>query len=279
MPNGQFIREGDFHDMNTLQQYDCLIRLMDAALTSNPEAHFLWSAQLRLSDARLNAEQILGYTPQDLWQYWRSTGQRSMDGSGICQLHPSSEEFALVSTIFLEEPREVPFFQGATPFRPTILEIKRLEDKVQDDGSSEPFFEGLSRSLSAQGVDLAPGVHTRWAFHCTDPVQAGGDIYEGAATTCKGLQSSWGPGYYFVRDAKAANDGNFCPVAPDGSKRMLLCLFMSGIPVMADGIRGTPPFRMQPYRFDSWVDNLSNPELWGTMNPQAGYPAYLISFI
>jgi len=278
LPNGQFIREGDFHDMNTLQQYDCLIRLMDAALTSNPEGHFLWSTQLRLSDARLSAEQILGYTPQDLWQYWRSTGQRSMDGSGICQVDPGSEEFALVSTIFLEEPRETPFFSGTAPFRPTILGIKRLEDKVQEDGSLEPFFESMARSLSAQGVNLAPGVHTRWAFHCTDPVQTGGDIYEGGAQTCKGLQTSWGPGYYFVRDAKAANDGNFCPVAPDGSKRMLLCLFMNGIPVMGDGIRGTPPFRMQPYRFDSWVDNLSNPELWGTINAQAGYPAYLISF-
>lgn len=279
LPSGEFIRQGDYHDMNTLQMYDCLPRLFDAALTSNPEAHILWSYKRRLSDARLSAEQALGYTPQDLWRFWSRTNQRSTDGSQVFQVPPNSQEYALVSTIFLAQPREPPFFQGGAPFTPRILAVKRLESQWQDN-ASHPYYDALSESLATQGLDLEPGVHTRWAFHCSESQfsMANGDMYEGAATPSQSLQASWGRGYYFVRDAKAANDGNMCPVGPDGSKRMLMCLFMSGIPYMRDDPRGEPLYRTRSQMYNSWVDSLSNPELWGVKSVEARYPAYLITY-
>merc|ERR1711924_28109 len=73
-----------------------------------------------------------------------------------------------------------------------------------------------------------------------------------------------GSGTYFARDAKYVVDSNFCTPSADGrgSKKMLLCLLLTGIPCLGDPQQnGVLPVRQKPHRYNSSVDSLSSPEV------------------
>merc|ERR1711976_1117063 len=76
--NGSVTRPGDEHNMMTLQQFDCLPRLVDAAACPDgPEVHMVRSWLDRLSQERLQAEQWLGYSPERQRRLWVSPGASS----------------------------------------------------------------------------------------------------------------------------------------------------------------------------------------------------------
>jgi len=109
---GHYSRMGDRHSLDTLQYHDCLPRLVDAVLDSEgPEKHFLRTCRERLSDARLEAEGQIGYTPAALRRSWESEGCRGMDGQRLFDVPPDSEEFRLVSTVFKAQPTETAIYQ------------------------------------------------------------------------------------------------------------------------------------------------------------------------
>jgi hypothetical protein len=140
----------------------------------------------------------------------------------------------------------------------------------------------LRRSIEDQAVDFRPGTHTRWLFHGTEAVDsivsnalAG---FQPLASGTKGA-SLWGSGTYFARDAKYVADGSFCKAAPDGTRRMLMCLVMTGMPCLGDPHhKGVLPMRQTGHRYDSTVDSLSNPEIFIVQHSGAAYPAYVITF-
>merc|ERR1712106_1210968 len=77
---GQFSRVGDKHNMESLLQYDCLPRLMDAALChSGPEMQMIWSWRGRLLPQRLEAEQWLSFCPERLRRLWASSHHKGLD--------------------------------------------------------------------------------------------------------------------------------------------------------------------------------------------------------
>mmetsp|Transcript_14053 Transcript_14053/g.40460 ORF Transcript_14053/g.40460 Transcript_14053/m.40460 type:complete len:151 (+) Transcript_14053:91-543(+) len=148
-----------------------------------------------------------------------------------------------------------------------------------------PYYNSLARAIEDQEVAFEPGVHTSWAFHGADAnaidsivnnVVAG---FQPLASGTRGA-SLWGSGTYFARDARYVADGGFCgQPAIDGTRRMLACLLMSGIPCLGDPQhKGVLPFRKKPHRYNSSVDCLASPEIYITQQSGAAHAAYLITF-
>lgn len=279
--SGQCSRLGDTHTMDSLLAYDLLPRLMDAAMSQqNPETHLLWSWQHRLSKDRLEAEQWLSYCPDKLRRFWASSRHRGRDDCKLYEVPRDSQEFEAVAVIFSDAPRETPAYTGAAPGiwkRTKIQKVERIENGLLEGGSAEPYYESLQRCIEEQGIPFEEGVHTRWAFHGTDAIDSIVlDPVTGFQPLASGsrLGTLWGSGTYFARDARYVVESNFC-----SSKKMLLCLLMTGIPCLGDPEQhGILPYRQYPHRYNSAVDSLSSPEVFVLQYPGAAYPAYVITF-
>merc|ERR1711972_198014 len=194
-----------------------------------------------------------------------------------------SEEFTVIWNIFSSTPRE-PAAYAVDPGMwksLRIVKVERVENGPQEEGSARSYFEALRMHLEAQGVAFEPGIHTRWAFHGTDAIESiTSDPMNGFQPLVSGSARGvlWGSGTYFARDAQYAVCGGFCRPAADGSRQVLMCLLMTGVFCLGDpNHRGVLPFRKKPYRFNSSVDSLSNPEIFVVQHPGAAYPAYVIT--
>jgi len=286
MASGQRTRIGDRHNMESLLFRDCLPRLIDATLCADgPEAHMLRSWRERLSDERQQAEQWLGHSPELLRKRWATRG---MDEEKLIEVLPGTEEFAHVMAMFRATPKEPPVYSvtpQATWDQVQVRAIHRVENGPQLDGCTKPYFESLRRNLEDQGVEFEPGTHTCWAFH-----GARSEAIESiVSNTVAGFQplasgtrgaNVWGSGTYFARDAKYVADGGFCgQPAADGTRQMLVCLLMTGVPCLGDpDHKGVLPFRNKPHRYNCSVDSLSSPEIFIVQHPGSALPAYLITF-
>jgi len=245
----------------------------------------LWSWSHRLSAQRLEAEEWLSYCPERLRRRWSSAHHKGLDDQKLFDVPRNSQEFQMVITVFASSPSEPAAYGGPNPAwdRTGIARIQRIENGLQEDGSAKPYYAALRASIEDQGVTFEPGVHTRWAFHGTDAIDSIiNNPLSGFQPLASGsrLGSVWGSGTYFARDAKYVADANFCQPAADGTRQMLMCLVMTGIPCLGDHQqKGVLPFRQKPHRYNSSVDSLSNPEIYVVQHPSAALPAYLITFL
>jgi hypothetical protein len=288
LPSGHLTRKGDRHNMESLLKYDCLNRLIDAALCEQgPEMHVMRTWRERLSEDRLQSETWLGYTQERLRKRWTLISSSGSDGRGLVEVKQGSDEFRNISVVFRSAPREAPAYLLAPQAdweRRQILKVERVENAPQASGCVKPYFDLVRKSLADQGVPFEPGTHTCWAFHgadasaiesiLNDPVAGFQPLATGKNTHV------WGAGTYFARDAKYVADGGFCGApAKDGSKQMLMCLLSIGTPCLGDPKHnGVLPYRQQPHRYTCSVDSLSNPEVYIVQHPGAAMPAYLITF-
>lgn len=289
LPSGQLTRVGDRHNMESLLLHDCLPRLIDATLSPDgPEAHIVRTWRERLGDDRLDAEAWLGYSPDRLRKRWVSPGQLGAEERKLFEVPRGCEEFLRVAAAFHSAPREPPAYllsPQATWDRVRIQSILRVENGLQDDGSAKPYFDMLRRSVEEQGLEFEPGIHTVWGYHGAEDSALESIVSNpvaGFAPLTSGSRNStlWGSGTYFARDAKYVADGGFCGTpAADGTRKMLMCLLLTGVPCLGDPVhRGVLPFRHKPHRYHSSVDSLSNPEIYIIQHPGAAVPAYLITF-
>jgi hypothetical protein len=250
-----------------------------------PEAHMMRSWNHRLSAERLEAEEWLSYCPEQLKRRWSSTYGEGREDNKLFNVSSNCKEFEMVHKVFASLPREAAMYGKPSPAwdRVQIQGIQRIENGLQYEASAKPYYAALRASTEDQGVNFEPGVHTRWAFHGTDAIDSIiNNPLSGFQPLVSGsrLGSIWGAGTYFARDAKYVVDGNFCQPAADGTRQMLMCLVMTGIPCLGDHQhKGMLPFRHEPHRYDSSVDSLSNPEIFVVQHPSAAYPAYLITFV
>lgn len=286
MATGQLTRVGDMHNMESLLSRDCLPRLIDATLCQEgPEVHFVRSWRERLSDERNDAEDWLGYSPERLRKHWVTKG---LDEQKLHEVPVSSEEFRRVVAIVKASPKEPAAYNTGAQVnweRTQILKIQRVENGLQMDGSTKPYYDSLRRTLEDQGVDFEPGTHTSWAFHGAQPDAIESIISNplaGFQPLASGSRNSnvWGSGTYFARDAKYVAEGGFCgQPQPDGTRRMLMCLLMTGMPCLGDPAhKGVLPFRNKPHRYNSTVDSLSSPEIFIVQHAGGALPGYLITF-
>lgn len=286
---GVFTREGDRHKMKSLLLRGCLPRLLDGLLCpEGPEVHMLRTWQERLSDRRIEAESWLGNMPQELKRHWESFGRRGRGGEVLFEVRPDSEEFVRVATVFKEMPREKPaylLYSTEEWDRVSVVRVERVENGPQEEGGTRPFCKALLNSFAGQGVRFEPGVHTCWGFHGADSEALQSiacDPVVGFQPLTSGMRNCavWGGGTYFARDAQYVAGSHFCgPPASDGTRQMLMCLMLTGMPCLGDPEhRGVLPYRQKPHRYNSSVDSLSSPEVFVVQHPSAAYPAYLITF-
>jgi len=274
----------------SLLMYDCLPRLIDATLCSEgPEVHMVRSWRDRMTEERLEGEDWLGYTPEQLRKRWSSRNHRGNDDRKVWDVQIGSAEFQHVLCVFKAAPREAPAYQlspQAVWEQVRVVSVQRIENGLQVDGSAKPYFDALRRSLKEQSVEFEPGVHTRWTFHGADqraiesiidnPVAGVQPLVAGT----RGAQL-WGSGTYLARDAKYVGEGGFCgQLGPDGTRKMLMCLTMIGMPCVGDPQqRGLLPMRQKPHRYHSAVDSLASPEIFIVQHAGAVLPAYVITFV
>mmetsp|Transcript_23733 Transcript_23733/g.75198 ORF Transcript_23733/g.75198 Transcript_23733/m.75198 type:complete len:508 (+) Transcript_23733:1528-3051(+) len=281
-----YTREGDRHNMQSLLQYDCLPRLIDAVLSSDgPEMQIMRSWSDMVTEERLKAEEWLGFSSHGLRRFWQSQEQKGMDEKVLFEVPVGSEEYTNVATIFRANPRVPRAYHDMNPGmwqEISIIKMERVENGMQEDGSAEPYFNALQRGIENQGMVFRPGLHTRWGFHgsnaiesiISNPISGFQPLMSGSRA-----QSLWGPGTYFARDAKYVYDGGFCRTAEDGTRQVLLCLLMTGMSCLGDpNHKGVLPMRQGRHRYNSSVDSISNPEIFVLQSPGAAYPAYVITF-
>lgn len=289
LSNGQHSRVGDRHNMESLLSYDCLPRLIDSTMSrEGPEGHFMRTWRDRLSEQRLNAERWLGYSPELVRKRWTSPMHRGLDDRHMLEVRPGSEEYNQVEFTFKAQPREPPAYLLSPPATwdyVQIRSIERIENGPLHDGCVKPYYQAIASSVKSQGLEFEPGVHTCWAFHGADAQAIDSIIhnpvagFQPLAAGTRGA-SLWGSGTYFARDAKYVADGGFCGApAPDGTRKMLMCLLITGTACLGcPNHKGVLPFRRKPHRYNSSVDCLSNPEVFVIQQSGAAMAAYLITF-
>jgi len=291
LASGHTPRVGDQHNMASLVTFECLPRLMESILCpEGPELHFMRTWIERMSPERQEAERYLGFSLTKLRQFWISKNTSTnlnkaqdylFDVAGSCL------EARLVATCFRSSARDPSTYGTVARDRwakMRILRIQRVENGLQQDAGIKAYHDSVKSSCENMGVEFVPGVHTRWLFHgssaldsiVSNPLQG----FQPLASGSQG-QSVWGLGTYFARDAEYVAAGPFCgQPAPDGSRRMLLCLVTTGMSCAGDPNHfGILPFRRNPHRYNSSVDSLSSPEIYIVQHPGAAYPAYVITFV
>lgn len=280
----------NLHLGSTLKKYDCLGRLVDAAVCPDgPETYMMRSWRERKAPERIEAERALGCTLEQVRKRWASQGQRGRDSQTLYDVLADSEEFRQVVGAFRAQPPEPASYPGRPESKfgqVQITRVQRVENGLQVDGCSKPYMDALSRSLEDQGMEFEPGVHTSWAFHGSPEVDSIiTNPMAGIQPLAAGTKNStlWGSGTYFARDAKYVVDGCFDiagGVRPaDGVRRILMCLLVTGIPCLGDPEqKGVLPFRKYPHRFHASVDSLSSPEIYVVQHPGAAHPGYVITF-
>lgn len=191
-----------------------------------------------------------------------------------------------------DDEHHIPSFRsdGSCKFTPSgggqpisvSMEVPHTFAKFME-GSFLPYYEQIKSAVECQGMSFEKGVHTRWAFHGTDAIDAiVSNPVSGFQPLASGTRagSLWGPGSYFARDAKYVARSGFAPTQFDGTKRMLLCLLTIGLPCLGDPENhGVLPVRCSQHHYHSTVDSMSNPEIHIIQNPAAAYPAYVITFL
>lgn len=286
LQSGQLSRVGDYHNMESLLNHDCLPRLIDSTLCpEGPEVHFMRTWRERLADDRVKAETWLGYTPDQIMRLWETGGNEQ---THLVQVTPGTEEYRHVCAAFKALPKETQAYILSPPevwakVRP--LRVQRVENLLQGDATWRPYYKSICRSLEDQGIEPEPGTHTSWAFHGCD-ANALESIVNGSVSGFQPLASGtrsatlWGSGTYFARDAKYVADGGFCgPPASDGTRRLLMCLLINGVPCLGDpNHKGVLPFRRKPHRYNCSVDCLASPEVFIVQHTGAAIPAYVITF-
>lgn len=170
---GHFTRMGDQHWMESLLAFDCLPRLIDAAVSAEgPEACMVRSWRERLSEQRQDAEHWLGYSTQQLRRLWTSPSRKGVDDSKLFEVPRYSEEYNQVSAIFKSTPPEPPAYMLSSQFdweRTVLIKVERVENGLQESGSFKPYCDALRRSFGDQGLEFEEGIHTCWAFHGAGP--------------------------------------------------------------------------------------------------------------
>lgn len=285
LAGGQLSRIGDSHIMDSLMSHDVLPRLIDATLCSEgPEVYWLRSWRERLTEQRVKSEIWLGYSPSQIRRLWC---RHSQSGGSLIEVAPNCEEFRQVCQVFKAMPKETPAYVLGPPERWEMvrpLRIERVENSLQFEGSTKPYYDSLCRSLEDQGIEFEPGTHTVWGFHGCDNSAIESIVFNpvsGFQPLASGTRSAtlWGSGTYFARDAKYVAEGGFCPPAHDGTRRMIMCLLVVGMPCLGDpNHKGVLPFRRKPHRYNCSVDCIASPEIFIIQHPGAACPAYVITF-
>ena len=211
------------------------------------------------------AGNVLGLEGRTTWQ---SREKHGLDSQKLFVVIKPSDEFSTVESSFRKTLPSV-----------EIDLIERIENGPQHESFSV-YQRNVQRRLG-DAFDRATMV--RLLFHGTtedacksiinSDVAGFQPLLAGVATG-----ALWGDGTYFARDA-IYSDGYACRL-PSGQKQMLAAEVVVG--QWTKGARGTkicPLMRGDQYeRYDSLVNDESDPSIFVVQHSAAAYPAYLITY-
>lgn len=234
-PQLPFGPSGDGHDPVSIYQDACLLRLIDAALSPQPELNFTQSYHQLLSKERQKAEEALGFLPETL------TCNNMLSTGMISPVSQGSPEFVNVETIFLSRSRSDYHPDTKFPWYPQVVAIERVQNLAQLK-AVQTRKDAIVKGLVDAGAMLPAASSMRWGFHGA-PHAAIHSIVTDPVSGFKAVmvdRSIWGTGLYFARDACYSYYGTgkmkppgFC-TAEDGVIKMVLCLLATGLPCAAD---------------------------------------------
>ena len=284
---------GDDHDPASVYQDHCLLRLIDAALSPQPEPSFVASYPQLLTVERWQAEEALGLVPEALACAKELNAFGDVPRQGVPPLvdvaKGGAEWLSVEAAFYARHRSEYHADETATPWSPRVVRLTAVE-RVQNLAQLHAFRarkDAVLAGLAEAGVELPAAGCMRWGFHgathaaidsiISDPVAG----FKAVMTE----RSLWGPGIYFARDALYSyyatgsyKPPGFCESGSDGTIKILLCLLVTGLPCAADQEMKLLPFFRKPMRYHSSVDSLSNPQICVLTEGVAVYPAYVISF-
>lgn len=94
------------------------------------------------------------------------------------------------------------------------------------------------------------------------------------------LAAVYGKGTYFAVEAKYSAHDTYSKPNVNGEKFMYLCQVLTGEFTLGDKDMVEPPIKdpSSHARFDSVVNNMSNPTIFVVFHDARAYPEYLITF-
>ena len=296
-------RYGDTHNPASLLKDNCLPRLVDALLSTNPPYTFPVACASLIAPSRHDAELRLGMAPETLRErWWQSPGKKGTANIKRFEVARDSEEFNHIEVIFKAEPTDgIHRFYSFPGTANTVLhKVERIEN-----GRQQEMFDtarsNIKSDLHRMGVTFISGKHSRWLFHGAHDATVLNSIVEdnvagfAPVLNTRGLWGKdatpitlrfddasvpTGKGCYFARDASYS--APFCGhcMDDDGFKMMLLCQVEVGLPCVGEPHMAHMP-QIHPSkgtRYHSFVDSASNPEMYIVEHATQVYPAYIIHF-
>jgi len=209
---------------------------------------------------------VLGMEERTTWQ---SSGKRGSDSQKLFVVSKPSDEFSTVESLFRNT---LPAVQ--------IDRIERIEN-----GPQHRAFSMYQHNV-VESVDHAFDKSTmiRMLFHGTRTEEACKSIINSDVAGFQPLLAGvatgaiWGDGTYFARDARYSDD--YAYRLPSGWKQMLAAKVVVGRWTKGtQGIKICPLLPGDQYkRYDSLVNDESNPSIFVVQHSVAAYPAYLITY-
>ena len=159
-------------------------------------------------------------------------------------------------------------------------------DRVQrvENGPQHEFFSAYKRAVEREmGSTFNHAKHVRLLFHGTSEEAVQSIIQSNTAGFLPMLAGSttgalYGDGTYFASSASYSN--NYACRLASGQKQMLIAEVVVGR--WALGKKGDKVYPLLPgekyRRYDSLVNDESNPTIFVVQHSSAAYPAYLISY-
>lgn len=281
---------GDGHDPASVYEDHCLLRLLDAALSTHPEVAFISSWRRLLSEERVKAEEALGYVAEKLSSARELDAFKAVPKPHVARLEDlpvGSEELRHVEAIFFSRSRsDYHPDPDQHPWGVSSFSVTKVE-RVQNLAHLQAFntkTQSIKDALEEQQLTFEAGAHTRWLFHGAPHTAITSVISEPASgfQAVMGVKDLWGKGIYFARDAAysfyGTGSARFC-YEEGGVYKIMLCLVATGLSCAADADMKLKPFFRKPCRYHSSVDSMAHPQIFVVNEGVAVCPAYVISFV
>uniref|UniRef100_H2LUQ0 Poly [ADP-ribose] polymerase n=1 Tax=Oryzias latipes TaxID=8090 RepID=H2LUQ0_ORYLA len=194
--------------------------------------------------------------------YWDSmTANESITAVPLKQ---SSAEYKVVKEAFKRTAKQ------------TVKKIERLQNI-----HLRRAYEAQKKHIAHKNAKLG-GAGEKTLFHGTTHENCDSIMKTGFNRRFAGQNATaYGEGTYFAVNASYSAQSTYSKPGADGSQLMFAALVLTGVYDQGQsGIKVPPPRNaQQPHeRYDSVVDNLSNPNMYVVFHDDQAYPDYLITF-
>jgi len=202
---------------------------------------------------------------------WASEGKCGLDETKLFKVDPETDEFVEIETEFFKtmpdatrieslERVENGFMYDSYQLQLSMLEAQIGKKDWKSKTMRRMLYHGTSSEAIAEIVNSTDG-------HGFIPMLAGSS--SGAV---------WGEGTYFARDAKCSAD--FAKKLPSGEKMMLVVDVLIGRSEKGkSGLKRFNTIQGEKFvKYNSLVDNASNPSIFVIQHSNQAYPAYVITY-